>query len=148
MATVRTPVSAAAVADRLRPVLLQLNRHLRREARLAGITAGQVSLLVLIRKSPGIGVRDLAEREAMSAPAMSGYVDRLEAAGLVTRTRSTDDRRRVGLEVTKQGEKVLRAVKRRRTEWLRERLAGLSEEELEAIDAAIGPLERILEGRK
>ncbi len=34
---------------------------------------------------------------------MSGYIDRLEAAGLVGRVRSAEDRRRVGLTVTERG---------------------------------------------
>src|SRR5919108_1951095 len=91
------------LANGLRPVLLQLNRHLRRELAPLGITPAQASLLHAIRSNPGIGVRSLAEREGVSAPAMSGYLDRLEAGGLLTRTRSGADRRRVGLTVTADG---------------------------------------------
>ena len=36
------------VANRLRPVLLKLNRHLRREIHSLGVTGGQVSLLFAI----------------------------------------------------------------------------------------------------
>ena len=43
---------------------------------------------------------ELAEEEGISAPSLSGHVDRLETAGLLRRVRSTDDRRRVGLELT------------------------------------------------
>ena len=134
-----------AVANRLRPVLLQLNRQLRRETRSLGITGGQSTLLYLIHRNPGIGVRELAEREGMSPPGMSGYVDRLEAAGLVMRTRSGDDRRRVGLTVTPAGLRILRAVRRRRTAWLAAHLRALDGEELQAIDAAVEPLTRLLE---
>src|SRR2546423_7006736 len=87
------------VANRLRPVLLKLNRHLRREIHSLGITGGQASLLFTIQRNPGIGVRELAALERMSAPGMSKYVARLEAAGLVARDRSGEDRRRVGLRV-------------------------------------------------
>ncbi len=47
----RTAVSADSltVANRLRPVLLQLARELRREVHPLGVTGGQVSLLVSIR---------------------------------------------------------------------------------------------------
>ena len=75
-------------ANALRPVLLKLNRQLRRELGPVGITGGQAALLHAIQKQPGIGVRGLADHEGVSAPAMCGYVDRLEAAGLVTRVRS------------------------------------------------------------
>ena len=138
-------LDSVAVADRLRPVLLTLTPELRREAREFGVTGGQVSLLVLIRATPGIGVNDLAARERMSAAAMSGYVKRLEQAGLVRRTASTADLRRHGLWLTEEGERVLRRVRRRRTAWLAERLEGLSPEELAAVDAAIAPLARLLE---
>lgn len=134
-----------AVANRLRPVLLKLNRHLRREIHSIGVTGGQASLLFAIQRRPGIGVRELAALERMSAPGMSKYVGRLEAAGLVTREPSSDDRRRVGLRVTPEAERVLRSVKSRRTAWLASRLRGLSEAELAAVDAAIQPLEELID---
>jgi DNA-binding MarR family transcriptional regulator len=133
------------VANRLRPVLLKLNRELRRETRSLGLTGGQATLLFLIQRNPGVGVRELADREGMSAPGMSGYVDRLEAAGLVTRTRSGEDRRRVGLTVTAEASRILKAVRRRRTAWLAARLRDLGPDELDAIDAAVHPLSRLLE---
>ena len=134
-----------ALANRLRPLLLQLNRQLRRELAPLGITAGQATLLHAIRSNPGIGVRDLAAREGMSAPAMSAHVDRLETAGLVTRARGGADRRRVQLELTEEGLRVLRAARRRRTAWLARRLDRLTPEELAALEAAVGPLARLLE---
>src|SRR5215218_158357 len=132
MQTVLPALRPTAVADRLRPVLFKLNRELRREAHTLGITGGQVSLLVAIRRRPGIGVRELAAHERMSAAAMSGYVDRLERAGLVERTPHPVDRRRQGLSVTPAGERVFRSVRSRRTAWLAARLERLSPEELAA----------------
>ena len=81
----------------------------------------------------------------MSAAGMSGHVDRLEAAGLLRRVPSTQDRRRVGLEVTDEGVRMLRAVRRRRTAWLASRLGRLSPGELEALESALEPLERLIE---
>lgn len=133
------------VANRLRPVLVRLGRELRRELASLGVTPGQLSLLVAIERAPGIGVRELAGREATSAPTMTGHVDRLEAAGLVQRTRSAEDRRRVGLTVTAEGRRVLRAAKTRRTHWLATRLRGLEAADLAAVDRAIEPLARLVE---
>jgi DNA-binding MarR family transcriptional regulator len=134
-----------ALANRLRPALLRLNRELRRETTSLGITGGQAALLYLISRSPGLGVRSLAALEGMSAAGMSGHVDRLEAAGLVRRVPSTDDRRRVGLELTDEGVRMLRAVRRRRTAWLAQRLGRLDPAELEALERALEPLARLLE---
>src|ERR687886_789732 len=140
-AVVTDPV---AVANSLRPILHKLSRHLRRETHSLDVTSGQVSLLAEIRRSPGIGVRELAAAERMSSPGMSKYVARLERAGLVRRTQ-TSDRRRVGLELTEEGQRVLRSVRSRRTAWLATRLRNLEPDELAAVDAAIEPLTRLLE---
>ena len=141
MLTISDPV---AVANRLRPVLLQLNRQLRRELAPLGITGGQAALLHSIRCNPGIGVRELARREGVSAAGMSTALTRLEAAGLVRRTRAAADRRRVGVALTDEGARVLKAARSRRTAWLAARLKRLSAEELAAVDAVVEPLARLL----
>ena len=63
--SVETRIDPIVVANRLRPVLLKLNRDLRREIHSLGVTGGQVALLVQIGTNPGIGVRELAARERM-----------------------------------------------------------------------------------
>jgi DNA-binding MarR family transcriptional regulator len=138
--------SARALADEIRPVLLRLARELRREAQSLGITGGQVALLAQIKRSPGITASELAERERMSAPGMSGHVARLEAAKLIERARAAD-RRRIGLTLTPEGVKILAGVRKRRTVWLADRLQGLTDDERDAITNALPALERLLEER-
>ena len=145
MPTTTLATDPVTVANRLRPVLLKLNRHLRREIHSLGITGGQASLLFTIQANPGIGIRELAALERMSAPGMSKYVGRLEQADLVARDAPGADRRRIGLHVTPEGERVLRSVKSRRTTWLATRLKGLSDEELHAVGAAIEPLQQLID---
>src|SRR5436853_5659177 len=141
----KTLTDTMALADRLRPVLLRVGRELRREAREAGVSPEQVSLLVAVKYHPRIGVRELAARERVSPPALSNRVDRLEQDGLVARTPSPDDRRRVGLTLTEEGQRVLRRVRSRRTAWLVTRLGQLSPAELAAIEAAVEPLAQLLD---
>ncbi len=145
--SVRAP-EATELAHRLRPVLLKLARELRREVHALGVTGGQVALLIQIRKHVGIGARELAELERISPAAMSGYIARLQKAGLVTRVPDENDRRRQVLALTDEAERVLRSVRSRRTAWLAERLERLEPDELEAIEAALEPLSRLLEGAK
>ncbi|HZO34914.1 MAG TPA: MarR family transcriptional regulator [Gaiellaceae bacterium] len=138
---------SVTIANRLRPALLRLARELRREVHSLGVTGGQVSLLAQIAGNPDITASELAERERISAPGMSGHLGRLETAGLIERARASD-RRRIGLTVTDEGERVLRSVRKRRTAWLVERLNELSDDERDQIEAAIEPLERLLELRR
>jgi DNA-binding MarR family transcriptional regulator len=138
-------VDSVELANRLRPVLLMLNRHLRREAHAAGVTGGQAALLAQIRNHPDFGVRELAAREGISAPSMTRYLDRLEKAGLIVRSRAAEDARRIRLALTPKGVRVLRSVRRRRTAWLAEQLEGLPPAERRAVGDAIGPLAQMLE---
>jgi DNA-binding MarR family transcriptional regulator len=115
-------VDSVELANRLRPVLL-----------------------MLIRNHPQLGVRELAAREGISAPSMTRYLDRLEKAGLVVRTRSPEDARRIRLALTPKGVRVLRSVRRRRTAWLAERLDGLDPAEQRAVADAVEPLARLLQ---
>ena len=139
-----TKLDTLEIADRLRPVLLKLGRELRREVRDVGVSPEQVAVLVAIKYAPGIGVRELATRERVSPPAMSNHVDRLERLNLVIRTPSTDDKRRVGLTLSPEGDRVLRRVRSRRTAWLSTRLESLTPEQLRAIESAVGPLSELL----
>jgi len=123
---------------------LKLSRELRREVRDVGVSPEQVALLVAIKYAPGIGVRELAAKERVSPPAMSNHVDRLERLDLVIRTPSTDDKRRVGLTLSSEGDRVLRRVRSRRTAWLSTRLEALTPEQQAAIESAVGPLSELL----
>lgn len=143
---VNDTIQPLSLANELRPVLLRLTRELRRETEQFGVTGRQATLMWLVKGSPGLTLRALAEAEGISPPAISGHVDRLERAGLLVRVRSAVDRRRVGLELTAEGERLLRSVRERRTAWLANRLGTLEPDQLEAIGSAIAPLHRLLEG--
>ena len=134
-----------AVAADLRPVLLRVARELRKETEQLGVTARQATLLWLVKRSPGLSLAELAAEEGISPPAMSGHVDRLERAGLIERVRSTDDRRRVGLRLTEEGERLMRRVRARRTTWLADRLRTLDADALAAVETAIPALRQLVE---
>src|SRR2546423_5735218 len=132
-------VDAMAVADSLRPTLLRLAGELRRE-KIAGVSPHQVGLLGSIKYAPGVTVGELAAKERVSTAAMSKRVSRLERDGLVARTQSEADRRRVGLTLTEEGQRTLRRVRSRRTAWLASPLGALTPAELAAVGAAAEPL--------
>jgi DNA-binding MarR family transcriptional regulator len=144
---IREAIDTTVTAERLRPVLLRLARELRKETEALGVTGRQAALLWLVREHPGSTLGELAELERISSPSLSAHVDRLERAGLLARVRSSDDRRRVGLQLTPAGARLVRRVRRRRTAWLAQRLAALDERDVEAIDRAIDPLMTLLQDR-
>jgi MarR family transcriptional regulator for hemolysin len=60
-------------------------------------------VLRFLSEEPQASHRELAERMYLSAPTLTHHLDRLEAAGLLTRTRDTGDRRVVRLDITPAG---------------------------------------------
>ena len=138
-------LSAQEIAEELRPTLLRIARYLRRETEELGVTSHQATLLWLVRTRPGLSLRELAQEEGISAPSLSAHVDRLETLGLIRRVRSTDDRRRVGLELMPEGRATLRRVRARRTTWLANRLDRLSDEDRERLEAALPALRALLD---
>lgn len=138
-------VTPESVASELRPVLLRLARELRKETEQLGITARQATFLWLVKRNPGLSLAELAAEEGISPPAMSGHVDRLEKAGLLARERSSDDRRRVGLRLTDDGERLMRRIRTRRTTWLADRLRALDPAALESVEAAMPALLQLVE---
>jgi len=138
-------LSSQEVAEELRPVILRLGRHLRRETEQLGVTSHQATLLWLVKSRPGLSLRELAHAEGISAPSLSAHVDRLETLGLIRRVRSTDDRRRVGLELTPVGRATVRRVRARRTTWLADRLGRLSDAAREGVERALPALATLLE---
>jgi DNA-binding MarR family transcriptional regulator len=134
-----------ALAEALRPALLRASRKLRREAQKAGVSALDAQLLAVIQKNPGVGAAELADREQMTRPSMSGHVKRLLGSGWISRDPAADDGRRVGIRLTPAGEAALEAIRVRRNDWLADRLAALGPEARAALAAAAGPLTRLAE---
>ena len=140
----QTPSDVAALAETLHPILLRLSRRLRRQAQQFGMSSLDAMLLMMVRKRPGVGVSELADLEHMSRPTMSAHIKRLEAAGWIARQEpDSQDKRRVGLNITPTGVRAVDAVRRQRADWLAGQLASLSPEALEAVRAAAGPLAEI-----
>jgi DNA-binding MarR family transcriptional regulator len=142
-----TTAEDLALANQLRPLLLHLARHLRRVVEGTALTGGQVEILSLISRKPGVGINELANREGISAPSMSNAVDKLEAAGLVARARGiAGDRRRVDIAVTPEGARLLRTARSSRTAWLAEQLRRLTPDQLATLEGAVEPLTALVEG--
>ena len=84
------------------------------------LTVAQYLALQAIADGEVVGA-ELARRAAVSPAAMSQLLTALEDAGMLTRDRLEDDRRRQPLSLTEHGTRTLRSAQTA----LRERLAGL-----------------------
>ena len=121
----------------------QLGRLIWRHAR-GPLHRGMASALATLAYGPQT-IGRLAEIEGVAQPTMTRMVGRLELEGLIERTRSADDRRVVLVALTPHGRKELAALRERYLVVLRERLAGLTPEQLQALLDATGALEVLIE---
>jgi DNA-binding MarR family transcriptional regulator len=92
-----TAVLCGRVARLLDPVRLRVWEE-------RGITFPQLRILFRVRLNPDIDLRSLADGLEISPSAASQQVDKLVERGLISRTEDPQDRRRLRLSLTAQGE--------------------------------------------
>ncbi len=98
-----------------------------------GISAPQFGTLLLIDSNPGVSQSSVAEALRFDRSTLVQIIDRLENRGLVVRAVSTRDRRSHALELTKQGETLLVALKELALEHEDEMARGLEDGERDTL---------------
>ena len=131
-------------ASRLRMSVARMARLLRQQDQ-SGYGPTLIAALATIGAHGPISLGDLAAREQVAPPTITKVVEKLVSNGLVARTADTSDRRIARVAVTRKGAKQLEVYRTRRTEWLAERLQGLTGDERERLEAAIDVLEKIIQ---
>ena len=74
------------------------------------LTPPLLLVLRLLESQPGLTMVEFARLLGVSVPTMQGRMNRLDELGLIQRTRSDLDRRKVPTELTGPGKSVLRKV--------------------------------------
>ena len=136
-------LEAIRVADRLHSAAIHLLRRLRVRDLASGIGPAQLSALSVLVFGGPRSLGELAEAEQVRPPTMSRIVAGLERDGLVRR-HVTEDKRRVRLEATSGGTKILQEGRNRRVQSLAAALNPLGEVELKHLGELIGLLESVL----
>ena len=121
---------AYRVADLLHSAAIHLLRMVRARDQGTGIGPAQLSALSVLVFAGPRSLKELAEAERVRPPTMSRIVTGLVRAGLVRR-KETDDKRRLRLEATAKGTKILQEARRRRVALLAQSLQTLTESELQ-----------------
>jgi DNA-binding MarR family transcriptional regulator len=129
------------IAGRLHSAAIHLLRVARTVDAESGLSPARLSAMsVLVFGGPRT-VGGLAEVEGVRSPTMTQLVNGLEAGGLVRRRAVREDGRRVVVEATPAGRRLLRKAQDRRLDVLVDRLATASEEDLDLLDRASAVLD-------
>ena len=104
------PVTSKAVAgiiDDLRRVFQVVNEYSKKAEKETGLTGPQLWAIKVISDSSAMKVSELARRMYLHPATVVGILDRLESRSLVARTRSTEDRRVVYVDLTEKGKDLV-----------------------------------------
>ena len=130
-------------ADRLHSAAIHLLRRLRVRDRESGVGPAQLSALSVLVFGGPRSLGELADAEQVRPPTMSRIVAGLESAGLVRR-HATEDGRRVRLEASAKGTRILQEGRKRRVESLAKTLALLSEKERQQLGQLTVLLQQVI----
>jgi DNA-binding MarR family transcriptional regulator len=122
------------MASDLRLACMRISRRVRYES-ANDVAPHQFSVLCRLEETPRTP-GELAEIERVAKPSMTRTVASLVELGLVLRQPDPTDGRQVILSLTTDGQRTLRAIRRRRDAWMASRVARLTPEEQDVLARA------------
>ena len=111
------------------------------------ITQIQYNVLRILRGagSNGLCRNEISERMITAAPDMSRLLERMEKAGLISRSRDRDDKRQVASTITRKGEVLLEKVEAPLLEFHKQQLQGLGSTKIAMLLDALAEIRALLQ---
>ena len=75
-----------------------------------GLPTGSLTVMAIVSANPRTSQADLAAQAGITGPSLVGIIDELEELKIVSRVRSTQDRRRNQLVITDKGEECMKVL--------------------------------------
>jgi len=97
-------MSSNEILVALRRIMRAIDLHSKQLERLAGLTVPQLLIMKKVLEAGELSVGDLARRVSLSQGTVTSILKRLEFKGLVDKHRPDDDRRKVLIRLTPEGQ--------------------------------------------
>jgi DNA-binding MarR family transcriptional regulator len=133
------PEEIDEVGAELRRAVVRLYSRFRSERVEGEVPDAALHVLIVLDKQGPRSLSDLAETARVTLGSMSQTVRRLEQLAHVTKSRGTEDRRKVLFTLTDRGRAAVTTSLHHRRGWLNDRLAELTAAERADI-ARVAPL--------
>jgi DNA-binding MarR family transcriptional regulator len=124
------------------PSVMRFIRTQMRSHRALDLSVPQFRALVFIERVGAPCLGEVAENLGLTPPSASVLVDGLQARGMITRSDSPVDRRRLTLAITTEGRQALAQSRAETQKSLSAILAGLDAQEIAAVTRAMRALHR------
>ncbi|MBT0663202.1 MarR family transcriptional regulator [Geobacter pelophilus] len=135
----------AEIMDNIRRVFQVVNEQSKKVEKETGLTGPQVWAIKVIFESAPVRVSDLAKMMYLHPATTVGILDRLEKRGLITRTRSSGDRRVVEVTLTDEGRELVETSPEVASNKITHGLESLNLPELTIIYHGLDKLTQILD---
>ncbi|QWV92962.1 MarR family transcriptional regulator [Geomonas oryzisoli] len=132
------------IIDNLRRIFQAVSEYSRSAERETELTGPQLWALKILDRQAPLRVSDLARQMYLRPATVVGILDRLEGKGLVTRTRSQQDRRAVDLELTGAGRVLVAKAPEVAQVMLVNGLSTLTQQEFDSVLEGMRHMVRIL----
>ena len=123
------------------PQVMRFIRTEMRSHRGHDLSVPQFRTLTFINRNPEVSLSHLADHLGLTLPSASKLVDGLVNQKIIARRESKEDRRRLTLALTRNGEDILRIARGATQDHLKNVLCELSAEELSTIIRAMNLLQ-------
>jgi DNA-binding MarR family transcriptional regulator len=130
-------------AHQLRQTILRLARRVRAERADDAMSDGKLSVLFILVNQGAQTLGSLSEFERVTPPSMNRTINWLVEHGFVSRASDATDGRKVVIDVTDAGRRLVKETRRKRDAWFSSRLASLSAEERATLESAEAILRRL-----
>ncbi|GAB2455222.1 DNA-binding MarR family transcriptional regulator [Conyzicola lurida] len=131
------------LAHQLRQTILRLARRVRAERADDAMSDGKLSVLFILVNQGAQTLGSLSEVERVTPPSMNRTINWLVEHGFVSRESDATDGRKVVIDVTDAGRRLVKETRRKRDAWFSSRLATLTPEERATLESAEAILRRL-----
>ena len=129
----------------LRKVIRAIDLHSKHLSKTSGLTSPQLLIMLEIEKASGINSSQVAKNVNLSAATVTNILDRLENKTLISRVRDTQDKRKVGLFLTEDGEALLKNAPQALQEHFIENFANLAQWEQSQLLSSLERLAQMMD---
>ena len=135
------------LASSLRTVTSRLFKRLRQEINTVDkLSLTEVSTLSNLYHYEPLAPSTMAEMVMIKAQSMSQIITRLEDFGLITKTPSESDKRKVAISLSQQGRLMVEKTRNERDQWLNSAInERLNPEEKKILAQAVVLMEKLVE---
>jgi DNA-binding MarR family transcriptional regulator len=135
-------VEVDAIVETIIYLYTESRRLTKQAARELGLTGPQLTVIKLLETFGDLSLSSLSERIRAQNSTVTGIIDRMEREGLVSRERSTSDRRVVYIRLTPKGSELAKSIAVEPMEIMRGVLGALSREDSRDLLRILGKLQK------